>query len=121
MALVILLNLSLTEILLLRNAGWAKDYNLNFSILPLSVITFLLSLHINISFNTEKFREIATTLFYVHIGVYVLVQFILFSGDVTRIRNYGLLAFIITVILSFLLTIFIHQFKKFKFVRYYFM
>ncbi len=119
--LIFFLILSFVEVLLLRNAGWAKDYNMTFTSLPLAIITFLLTLHITVSFNTQKYKEIATTLFYIHIGVYVFVQAILTAGDITQFRNYGLLAFIITVILSFLLTLLIHKFKKYKLINHYFM
>lgn len=118
---LILLTLSFIEVLLLRNTGWAKDYNLTLSILPLSIITFLFSLHIKVSFNTERYKEMAATLFYVHIGVYILVQAILNSGNINQFRNYGLLDFILTIILSFLLTHLIHYFRRYEFIRHYFM
>lgn len=120
-AFMVLLFISITEVLLLRNAGWARDYNLTFSILPLSAITFILSLHINVPFNTDKYKEIATTLFYIHIGVYVVVQFILTAGDITQFRNYGFLAFGITVFVSFILTFIIHRFKHHSIIKDYFM
>jgi len=119
--LVAFIIISLVEILLLRNAGWAKDYNMTFTILPLSIITFLLTLHIHVSFDTQRYKEVATTLFYIHIGVYVFIQYVLTSGDVTKFRNYGFLDFILTLILSLLLTFIIHRFKHIPWVRDYFM
>jgi serine/alanine racemase len=119
--LVTFIILSLVEILLLRNAGWARDYNMTFSILPLSITAFLLALHIHVSFDTQRYKEIAATLFYIHIGVYVFIQFILTSGDVTQFRNYGFLAFVLTLILSMLLTLLIHRFKHIPWIKEYFM
>ena len=119
--LVAFIIISLVEILLLRNAGWARDYNMTFAILPLSIIAFLLTLHIQVSFDTQRYKEIATTLFYIHIGVYVFIQFILTSGDIAQFRNYGFLDFLLTLILSLMLTFIIHRFKHIPWIREYLM
>ena len=116
-SLLFTLILSFVEIFFLRNQGWARDYNLTFLIYPLSVFSFLISLKIKVSFNTDRFKSMATTLFYIHIYAYVLVQAILYLGDITRFRNYGLLDFVIAFILSMGLTLLIHRFKQIRFVR----
>lgn len=119
--LLITLFISMVEILWLRSLFWARDYNLTFSILPLSLIVFMLSLQIKVSFDTTRYKEIATTLFYIHIGVYIVVQLSLSGGDTTYFRNYGFDAFIITLVISMLITLLIHKFKHFPFIRNYFM
>lgn len=113
----IILILSFIEIFFLRNQGWARDYNLTFLIYPLSVFSFLISLSVKVSFSTDRFRSMATTLFYIHIYAYVFVQAILYQGDITRFRNYGLLDFVLAFILSIGLTLLIHRFKQIRFVR----
>jgi len=114
---ILILTLSFIEIFFLRNQGWARDYNLTFLIYPLSVFSFLISLSVKVSFNTDRFRSMATTLFYIHIYAYVLVQAILYQGDITRFRNYGFLDFVLAFILSIVLTLLIHRFNHVKFVR----
>ena len=116
-SLLFTLILSFVEIFFLRNQGWARDYNLTFFNYPLSVFSFLISLRVKVSFNTDHFRSMATTLFYIHIYAYVLVQAILYQGDITRFRNYGLLDFVLAFILSMGLTLLIHRFKQIRFVR----
>ena len=116
-SLICFLTLSMIEIFFLRSQGWAKDYNLTFFIYPLSIITFLISLQIKVSFNTDLYRSMATTLFYIHIYAYVLVQTILYQGDITRFRNYGLLDFVLAFLLSLLLTKLFHRFKHLRFVK----
>jgi serine/alanine racemase len=117
----VVLLLSAAEVLWLKDMAWARDYNLTFTILPLSLITFMLSLQIKVNFDTTWFKEVAATLFYIHIGVYVLVQFILTGGDTTYFKNYGWEAFLITLVISMFVTLLIHKFKKVKFIKNYFM
>jgi serine/alanine racemase len=119
--LVMALIISTVEILWLRSLFWARDYNLTFSILPLSLIVFMISLQVKVTFDTTRFKEFAATLFYIHIGVYILVQLTLSGGDTTYFRNYGFDAFIITLLISSLLTFMIHRFKHIGFIRAYFM
>ncbi|MBS3972470.1 MAG: acyltransferase family protein [Erysipelotrichia bacterium] len=118
---IIILGLNTAEVLWLKGMVWAKDYNLTFTSLPLSLITFLISLQIKVNFDTTRFKEIAATLFYIHIWVYVLVQFVLTGGDTTYFKNYGMDGFLITVVLTTVITLFIHKFKHIPFIRNYFM
>jgi serine/alanine racemase len=118
---IIILGLNTTEVLWLKGMVWAKDYNLTFTSLPLSLIVFLISLQVKVNFDTNRYKEIAATIFYIHIWVYVLVQFVLTGGDTTYFKNYGMDGFLVTMVLATLLTLLIHRFKNIPFIRNYFM
>lgn len=114
---ILILTLSFIEIFFLRSQGWAKDYNLTFLIYPLSLMSFLISLRVKVNFDTDRYRSMATTLFYLHIYAYVIIQTLLNQGDITRFRNYGLIDFSLALLLSLLLTLLIHRFKHVRVVR----
>lgn len=114
---ILILTLSFIEIFFLRSQGWAKDYNLTFLIYPLSLLSFLISLNVKVNFDTDRYRSMATTLFYIHIYAYVIVQALLNQGDITRFRNYGLIDFSLALLLSLVLTLLIHRFKHVRVVR----
>ncbi|MCD8519563.1 MAG: acyltransferase [Erysipelotrichaceae bacterium] len=117
LSLLFILTLSFIEIFFLRSQGWAKDYNLTFLIYPLSLISFLISLRVKVNFNTDRYRSMATTLFYIHIYAYVIIQAVLYQGDITLFRNYGLIDFSLAFLLSLVLTLFIHRYKHVRLVR----
>ena len=112
--------LLLAEISLIRYHSWALDYNITFSILPFSVIIFIISLRINYPHKTNQFKEMAATIFYTHILFYVFVQLAFFKRNIETFRTYGFYEFLITTLITIVFALLIQYFKKIRLIKKYF-